>query len=567
MLVALLAGLAASRWPSEEHALTRADGGILLAAITALILVAAVLTGAGRRDRWVEIGDIRAQGVFRLVARVLAPAGTVGVLAGYHMGSVGDAVVVTGAMFLSSIAFGGTAYPLHLSGVARFVFDLVMPAIGIALVVAISAARDVPLEAESLAVPLLGGWLITFVGGWLEEAFNAERPVRLAVIGEPGLAHAFAIEMEHAGVRGHCVIGWVSGAAEHGAGNGGARVYADAPDLKCLGSVDRIRSVVVEHQIDLLVVTPRESTPDLLVEAIERCVDLPVRMIQASHLYESMHGRVPIGAINATWFAYIMHPDFSPQEPWPKRLIDRLVSIILLVALAPVFLIVAAAVKVSDGGPVLFRQRRVGAHGREFEVLKFRTMRVDAEPAGEALWASADDARVTAAGRLLRQSHLDELPQLINVLKGEMSLVGPRPERPELVAELEQKIPYYSRRVLVKPGITGWAQVRSGYGGSEMGTAYKLSHDLYYIKHRSMVFDLLTMVETIRTLVADVHQYRQYTFSEAFMLGESGRGRRGEDEPAMRALPELVTLGEDIEKLARQARPASSQADVQASQA
>jgi lipopolysaccharide/colanic/teichoic acid biosynthesis glycosyltransferase len=197
---------------------------------------------------------------------------------------------------------------------------------------------------------------------------------------------------------------------------------------------------------------------------------------------------------------------------------------------------IAGAVKLGDGGPVLFRQRRVGLRGRQFEVLKFRTMRVGAELPGEARWSTADDDRVTSVGRMLRKTHLDELPQLLNVLAGSMSLVGPRPERPELVAELERKIPHYSRRLLVKPGITGWAQVQSGYGGSDTGTAFKLSHDLYYIKHRSVLFDLLTMVETLRTLVADA-QYERFTFSDDFILGPPAEILPLERE----ALPELVT--------------------------
>jgi len=314
-----------------------------------------------------------------------------------------------------------------------------------------------------------------------------------------------ALEMQHARVRDHRVVGWISEAApaREGVSPHEHRTSLESLNLKWLGSVEDVRSAVVEHEIDLLVMTRRRASPDVFHEVVERCVDLPVRLVEASYLYEEMYGRVPIDAINSAWFAYIMHPNFSARAACAKRLMDISVAAVLLVALAPLFALVALAVKLGDRRPIFFRQRRVGAHGHEFSVLKFRTMVVDAEPLGEARWASAHDDRITPVGRVLRRTHLDEMPQLINVVVGKMSLVGPRPERPEFVALLETKIPYYSRRLLVKPGITGWAQVRSGYAGSELGTACKLSHDLYYIKHRSIIFDLLTIVETARTLVAE----------------------------------------------------------------
>src|SRR5207244_2794798 len=139
---------------------------------------------------------------------------------------------------------------------------------------------------------------------------------------------------------------------------------------------------------------------------------------------------------------------------------------------------------------------RVGESGEEFEMIKFRSMRVDSEAAA-AQWSAEDDERVTGFGRLMRRTHFDELPQLWNVLRGEMTLVGPRPERRELIAELERQLPYYDRRHLVKPGIAGWAQARCGYGGSEEGTGWKLCHDLFYLKHRSLYFDLLVLIENV----------------------------------------------------------------------
>jgi lipopolysaccharide/colanic/teichoic acid biosynthesis glycosyltransferase len=165
----------------------------------------------------------------------------------------------------------------------------------------------------------------------------------------------------------------------------------------------------------------------------------------------------------------------------------------------PMFALFALLIR-RDGGPVFFKQTRIGEGGRPLTLYKLRTMKV-ADP--NAQWASPDDPRVTAIGRLLRKTHLDELPQLLNVLRGEMSLVGPRPEQPEFVIRLEEVLPFYQRRHLLKPGLTGWAQVRCGYANSDVGSAWKLSHDLYYLKHRSMAFDLAIIGETFRTLFAD----------------------------------------------------------------
>ena len=229
------------------------------------------------------------------------------------------------------------------------------------------------------------------------------------------------------------------------------------------------------------------------------CLDLPVRLIEASQFYEELLGHVPVGQINAAWFQYLMHPRYRRTPPISKRLFDLAVGGAALVVAAPLIALFAVAIKLSDRGPVLYRQRRVGEGGREFEMIKLRSMRPGAQADG-AQWSSRDDDRVLPVGRLMRKLHIDELPQLWNVLRGDMTLVGPRPEQPELVSELERRFPHYERRSLVKPGITGWAQVRCGYAGTKEGSAWKLCHDLYYLKHRSLLADLMIICETSRAL-------------------------------------------------------------------
>jgi lipopolysaccharide/colanic/teichoic acid biosynthesis glycosyltransferase len=225
---------------------------------------------------------------------------------------------------------------------------------------------------------------------------------------------------------------------------------------------------------------------------------------------------VPIGTINSAWFQFIMHPRFSPSSPLSKRILDLIVSAVLVLGALPLLVLCALAVKLQDGGPILYRQRRVGEEGREFEMVKFRTMRRDAD---ELMGTRAESELVTPVGRILRGTHLNELPQLLQVLRGEMSLVGPRPEPPALVEELSHVVPYYERRALVKPGLTGWAQVRCGYAGSHVGTAWKMCHDLYYVKHRSVLFDLLILAQTLHVLVERGEE--EQTPAEDFILGGS----------------------------------------------
>jgi exopolysaccharide biosynthesis polyprenyl glycosylphosphotransferase len=180
-----------------------------------------------------------------------------------------------------------------------------------------------------------------------------------------------------------------------------------------------------------------------------------------------------------------------------KRLFDIVCSLVLIVIGAPIMLAAALAIKLDSRGPVLYRQERVGLNGRPFLVTKFRSMRQDAEQDGQPRWATVQDDRVTRVGAFMRKTRIDELPQLFNVLKGEMSLVGPRPERPFFVEQLTEQIPYFAVRQSVKPGVTGWAQVRYQYGATVEDAAEKLQYDLYYVKNHSLFLDIMVLFETV----------------------------------------------------------------------
>ena len=185
-----------------------------------------------------------------------------------------------------------------------------------------------------------------------------------------------------------------------------------------------------------------------------------------------------------------------------KRILDVSVSLVALIVSLPIMVIVAIAVRMSSPGPVLYHQQRVGERGRVFTLHKFRSMRIDAEADSGAVWSQDGDTRVTRVGRFLRKMRFDELPQLWNVMRGDMSLVGPRPERPEFVQQLTQQIPYYGQRHIVRPGLTGWAQVRYAYGSSVEDAMEKLQYDLFYIKHMSLGMDLLIALSTVKTVLS-----------------------------------------------------------------
>jgi sugar transferase (PEP-CTERM system associated) len=221
---------------------------------------------------------------------------------------------------------------------------------------------------------------------------------------------------------------------------------------------------------------------------------------EAGVVTERLLGRLSLAGLNPSNLIFTHGFHVRASQQIARRLVSFSVAFIASVICLPVIPFLILAVRLSSPGPVLFRQTRVGLGGRHFSVIKFRTMRRDAEAAG-AVWATKDDPRVTRLGRFMRKTRLDEIPQLWNVLRGEMGFVGPRPERPEFVQWLTSEIPYYDLRHIIRPGITGWAQVRYQYGASLEETRQKLEYDLYYIKHLSLGLDLLIMFETIKTII------------------------------------------------------------------
>ena len=331
-------------------------------------------------------------------------------------------------------------------------------------------------------------------------------PVRIAILGSESVAASLDREVRLAklGDR-YDIVGRIIAADEP---------WSEGDEVPVIGRVGELAEAVVAHNVDLLLISSTVPRMTVFGEVVRTCGYLPVRMHELSSFYEQVFCHVASAEINATWFQYVLHPRYKAGASPAERALDLLVAgtVAIIVAL-PLLGILALLIR-RDGGPVFFRQTRIGESGQPFTMFKLRTMRTDN---ADARWSSADDSRVTPIGRLLRRTHLDELPQLLNVLRGEMSIVGPRPEQPLIVDELELLMPYYQRRHLVKPGVTGWAQVRCGYAGSHAGTAWKLCHDLYYLKHRSVWLNMVIIAETLRTLVADP-QYTARPLSVDFIL-------------------------------------------------
>jgi len=250
----------------------------------------------------------------------------------------------------------------------------------------------------------------------------------------------------------------------------------------------------------ILAVRDRRSgglpVPDLLT-----CKLRGIRVLELSSFFERENGHLQLDSMNASWMILADGFHQGMLRDTIKRLFDLVVSAAMLAVSLPIMVLTALLIKLESPGPVLYRQERVGQGGRNFTILKFRSMCVDAEKDGKPRWAGQNDSRVTLTGRFIRRTRIDELPQVFNVFFGDMSFVGPRPERPYFVQDLTQKIPYYGVRHTVKPGITGWAQVRYAYGATDDDAMHKLQYDLYYVKNHSLFLDLMILFQTAQVVL------------------------------------------------------------------
>ena len=265
----------------------------------------------------------------------------------------------------------------------------------------------------------------------------------------------------------------------------------------------RLMDIVFTHQVDEIVVAPDDRRLRLPVDEILDCKMSGTMVLDLLSFFEKETSRIKLDVLHPSWIFFSEGFRLSGVAQSSKRALDLGAGLVILLLSWPLMLMVALAIRIESGakGPILFHQVRVGMNGKTFRVHKFRSMRTDAEADGVARWATADDERITRVGRFIRKTRLDELPQVFNVLFGEMSLVGPRPERPEFVEQLEREIPFYAERHRVKPGLTGWAQLSYPYGATMEDARNKLEFDLYYVKNASAFLDLIILLETVEVVL------------------------------------------------------------------
>jgi sugar transferase (PEP-CTERM system associated) len=351
--------------------------------------------------------------------------------------------------------------------------------------------RGVFAIAAVFVITLAIGWRLVFV--WLSRRVSPRE--RLLLVGTSAAAVTLAQELfdrrDELGVE---IVGFVDPDP--------TKVGTSLINPGIVGTIDEIPDIVRNRSVDRVVVSLVDARGKL---PMDKLLDMKLNGVTFDHLasvYEEYTGKIAVDNLRPSWLIFSSGFKKSHVLATAKRALDLFVAGVGLVVALPLMLTVALAVKLASKGPILYHQSRVGLNGKLFTVHKFRTMRPDAEAASGPVWASkAGDPRVTPIGRMMRRTRLDELPQLWNVLIGEMSFVGPRPERPEFVSELTQQIPYYGQRHVVRPGLTGWAQVRYTYGASTEDALQKLQYDLFYIKNLSLSLDLFIILETVKTVV------------------------------------------------------------------
>ena len=273
--------------------------------------------------------------------------------------------------------------------------------------------------------------------------------------------------------------------------------------IDIIGNRYDLVKIVQKEKINKIIVSTYEEKHEDLISALLECKLMGVQITEAPNFYRKITGKIPIKHVRNSWFIFSSGFE-SIQKPFvfkAKRLIDVILSFLLLIIAVPLIIIVIILIKLDSSGPVFYVQERLGLNEKPFKLIKFRSMHFNAEEKSGPVWSSKNDSRISRVGKLLRPARLDEIPQLINVLKGEMTFIGPRPERQFFVEKLKKQIPYYSLRFSVKPGITGWAQVKYYYGSSVKDSLEKLQYDIYYIQNVSIILDLYIVLKTLQVMI------------------------------------------------------------------
>jgi exopolysaccharide biosynthesis polyprenyl glycosylphosphotransferase len=393
-----------------------------------------------------------------------------------------------GRIMLGSLVIGA-AYLVYFFITSRTAVTESLPSALTAIEAASPPLRFAPAVAILASTALLVGWRSFYILALAGP--HSRRRVLVVGAGLAGREIAHIIRKSHGAF--YTLVGFVA-----------EEPFADEMigGVPVVGRTDQIIPIVFAERVDEIVVASAEVRGPLF-QAIMDCHEHGVVITPMPLLYERLTGRVAVEHIGSQWYVALplQQPASRTAHEALKRLIDLAVALLLGALLVVLLPLIALAIRLDSPGPVFYRQERLGRHGRPFRVLKLRSMRQDAEPDGAAQWATPGDQRVTRVGIWLRRTRLDELPQVLNVVRGEMSLVGPRPERPQFIEQLQREIPFYRTRLAARPGLTGWAQINYGYGATVEDALIKLQYDLYYLKHQSPWFDLLIILRTVSVVL------------------------------------------------------------------
>ena len=407
------------------------------------------------------------------------------------------AAVVAAIVLLSLIAMGLYQFNQRLyfrETVVRIVVAFAAASLAIAVVFyafpAVMISRDIASIAVGYALILILFFRYLFSCQIDKNVFRR----RTMIYGAGDRAASLFDLRRKADRRGFQIVGRLAAP--------GDTIVGDRSDVSMTNG-KKIIEYVRDAKADEIVIAMDERRGNFPVREL---LDVRLRGISVIDLVEFLEretGKIPIDLVNPGWLIFSEGFHISKLRKLSQRVLDVVVSAMLVLFTWPIMLLVVLAIKFEDGlaARVLYRQCRVGLGGRHFQLYKFRSMAEDAEADGKAVWADSNDVRITKVGRFLRRSRLDELPQVFNVLRGTMSVVGPRPERPEFVESLQNEIPYYSERHAVKPGVTGWAQLRYAYGASQEEAKEKLQYDLYYVKNQSFMLDVLILLQTVEVVL------------------------------------------------------------------
>ena len=419
---------------------------------------------------------------------------------GQHAGLA--AVLAPALSFMVIMLAANAAFGLYSSdrriGVGSLVLRLLC-AVVIGMLVTSIVFRFFPSEPGQLNGALIAGLMAGMLSTLLSRTALVPRLAtsiaahRILVLGVSEQARSAELAIEQSGIKGIEIVGFAKSRTDETQSVSSQRVFgADRP----LTQLTRQLGVA-----EIIIAVKEQRGGAIAMDELLACRLRGIRVTPLADFLERTRGAVPLGSFNASWLVYGDGFSQGRLRSIVKRGFDILVSGALLVAAAPIMLVTAVLIRLESAGGVIYRQQRVGRGSDLFDVLKFRSMAQDAEKDGKPRWAAVGDSRVTRIGRFIRRTRIDELPQLLNVLRGEMSFVGPRPERPFFVEQLTREIPFYGLRHSVKPGITGWAQVRYSYGATVEDAAKKLEYDLYYVKNHSLFLDLVVLLETVRVVI------------------------------------------------------------------